>query len=53
MVMGLYGRKLLIVCNHPTRFVGHRYCGSGDKILLSYHVTSRDHLLKGVCDLMV
>ena len=26
-VMWLYGRKLLIVCNHPARFGGHPYCG--------------------------
>ena len=48
----LYGRKLLIVCNHSARFGSHRYCGSGDKMFLIYHVTSRNHAFKGLCDLM-
>ena len=51
-VMWLYGRKLLIVCNHPARFGGHIYCGGGGKMFLLYHVTSRDHVFKGLCDLM-
>ena len=51
-VMGLYERKLLIVCNHVTRFGGHRYCGSGDKMLLIYHVTASDHVFKELCDIM-
>ena len=32
---------------------GHGYCGRGDKMLLIYHMTSRDHVLKGLCDLVV
>ena len=51
-VMRLYGRKLLNGCNHPARFGGHRYCGSGDNMFLIYYVTSRGHLFKGLCDLM-
>ena len=30
-VMWPYGMKLRIVCSHPARFGGHRYCSSGDK----------------------
>ena len=45
-------RKLLIVCNHPFRFGRHRYCGSGYKMFLIYQVISRDHVFKGLCDLM-
>ena len=29
-VMSLYGKKVLIVCNHHARFGGNRCCGSGD-----------------------
>ena len=31
----MYGGKFLIVCNHPARFGGHCYCGSGDDFSLS------------------
>ena len=43
----LYGRKLLIVCNHPARFSSHRYCRSGDKTFIIYHVTLHDPLFPG------
>ena len=33
-------------------FSSLRYYGSGDKMFLVYHVTSRDHVSKGLCDLM-
>ena len=45
-------KNLLIVCNHPARFGRHKYCGIGDKIFLIYHVILRDHVFKGLCDLM-
>ena len=48
--MRLYGRKLFIVCNHPARFGSHRYCGV--KMFSIYHVNSRDHVVKALCDLM-
>ena len=38
--MWLYGRKPFTVCNHPAMFGSHRYCGSGDKMFLIYHVTT-------------
>ena len=50
--MWLYGGKFVIVCNYPAKFGGYRYFGKGDKMFLIHHVTSRDHMLKGLCDLM-
>ena len=50
--MGFYGRKLFIVCNHPANFGGHRHYGSGDKMLLIYHMTSSDHVFKELYDFM-
>ena len=45
----IYGKTLLIICNHYTRFDGYKYCGSGDKIMfLAYHVVSCDHVFKGL-----
>ena len=50
--MRLHERKLLIVCNDPGRFGGHMYCDGGDIMSLTYHVTSHDHVFKGLCDFM-
>ena len=33
-------------------FGGHRYCGSGDTMFLTYHLTYRDHMFKELCDLI-
>ena len=44
--------KLLTVSYHPARFADHRYCGPGDKMALIYHVTSFDHVFKGLGDLI-
>ena len=41
-----------LLCNHPVRFSGHMYWGSGDKMFLIYHVASRDRVFKGLCDLL-
>ena len=41
-----------MVYNHPARFGSHRYCVSGDKMFLIYSVALRDHVFKGLCDLM-
>ena len=40
------------MCHHPTKFGGHRHCGSGDKMILVCGVTSQDHLVKGSRDFM-
>ena len=50
--MGFNARKLLIVGNHPVTFGGHRYCDNRDKMVLIYLVASRDHMLKGLFELM-
>ena len=42
----------IIVCYHPVRFSSHRNSGSEDKIFLIHHVTSRDHMFKGLRDLV-
>ena len=34
----------------PARFGSHRYCGSGTKMFLIYHITSYNHVFKGLCD---
>ena len=49
-VIWLHGRKLLIVCDHPFKFGGHRYCSSGDKMFLIDHVISRDNVFQGLRD---
>ena len=46
------GRQLLIVWSHPARPDGQRHFGSGDMFLI-YHVTSREHMFKGLCDFFV
>ena len=50
VIMGSYGRKLLIVCDHHAKFVGHKHCSSGDVMFLIYYMISCDHLLKGLFD---
>ena len=41
-----------MVSHHPTKFHGHRHCGSGDKMVLVCHVISQDHVIKGSFDFM-
>ena len=41
-----------MVSHLPAKFDGHRHCGSGDVMFLTCHVTSRDHVFKGLCDFM-
>ena len=38
--------------NHPARLGCHKYCGRGDQFFLIYHVTSGDHVFKGLCGLI-
>ena len=40
------------ISHHPTKFHGHRHCGSGDVMALSYHVMSQDHVIRESCDFM-
>ena len=36
---------------HPDKSCDHKHCGTGD-IFLICHVTSRDHMCKGLCEIM-
>ena len=36
----------------PPKFNDHRHCGSEDVTFVIFHVTSRKHLFKGLCDSM-
>ena len=44
--MWLYEWKLFIVCHHPYKFGGHRYCGSGGITFLIVRVVSQDDAIK-------
>ena len=37
---------------HPPTFFDHKHCGSGDIMVLVYHVISQDHVITGPCDFM-
>ena len=50
--MWLYGWEPLTLATHAANFGGFRHCGSGDKIFLICHVISKDHLFKGLRDIM-
>ena len=43
--MTLNALELFKVPHHPTKFNGHRHCGSGDIVVLVSHVISRDHVI--------
>ena len=47
-----YGREPLMVSHHAAKFNGHRYCGSGDIMVLDCPVIPKDHVSKGSCDFM-
>ena len=47
-----YGRKLLVVFNHPVTFAGHSYCGSGDITYIICRVSLQDHAIKVLSDFM-
>ena len=36
MIEGFYEWELLIACHHSANISGHRYCGSGDIMILAY-----------------
>ena len=37
------------ISHHPTKFGGHRHCGSGVIIILVSHVILQDCVIKGSC----
>ena len=47
-VMRIYGWELLAASHLSEKFGGH--CGSGNRMFLICHVTSRDHMLKWLCE---
>ena len=50
--MWLYERKLVIVCNHLPGLVGVGIVAVKLIFFSSYRMTLRDHLFKGLYDLM-
>ena len=46
-----YEWKLLIVCQHPAKFGGHRHRDSGEMLLIC-HVVSQGHGIKGPRNIM-
>ena len=38
LVVEIYKFEYLKLSLHPTKFGGHRHCGSGDIMVLTYHV---------------
>ena len=49
-VVWLYGYEPFKISHHFNKFHGHRYCNSGDIIVLACHVISHDHAIRESCD---
>ena len=41
-----------MVSQNSDKCGGHKHCGSGDIIVLVFHMISRDHITKGSCKTM-
>ena len=41
-----------MLSHQPAKFGWHGYCGSGNKLILGYHVISQSHIIKGPFDFM-
>ena len=50
--MVLVRQEPIKVDYHPAKFDSHRYCSSGDMMILVCHVILQDHVIKGACDFM-
>ena len=50
VVMWLHGWIPLTLRYHPAKFGGHRSCRRGDIVFLIWHMTSHDHMVRGLCD---
>ena len=50
--MRINGWELLIVCHHPIKFSDHRHL-DGEDIYFASHMTSCDHMFKGLCEFMI
>ena len=40
------------IYHRPVKFFGNRLCGIGDIKLLNCHLTSREYVVRGPCDIM-
>ena len=50
--LGLYGRKLPIVCPHPAKIDSHRHCVNGYTTIWVCHVIIQDYVIKRSCNFM-
>ena len=50
--MRIHGWKLFVLCHSADKSCDHKHCNGGDKMFLIYHVTSREHVFKGLCEFM-
>ena len=50
--MQIYEWEHLVVSQNPDKFSDHRFYESGDLMFSICHVTSHDHMLKGLCVFM-
>lgn len=51
MVLWLYGWEFLMVGHHTTNFGGFRNCASRKKTFPIGHMTSKDNVFEGLCDI--
>ena len=49
--MQTYGLELPVLCHYGDKSCDHKYC-SGEDMFLVCHVTSREHMFKGLCEFM-
>ena len=50
-IYGIY--ELLVSCDHADKYCGHKHYDVGDIVFLVCHVTSRKHMIKGLCEFMI
>ena len=50
--MQIHEWELLAVCHHTDKSCDHNHCNSGDIMFLICHVTSREHMFKGLYEFM-
>ena len=44
--------QLIAICHHPDKSCGYKHCDSGDIMFLNCHVTSHEHILEGLYELL-
>ena len=50
--MQIYVWVVFAVCHHPGKLGDHMDCENGEIMLSIFHVRSRDHILKTLCEFM-